>query len=387
MKTPLAVCLALAIPLSAAEADKTPARAEILRVAARQGVGMAASVTVPDGALLFTGQIPPRSTTGDAGAQTESAVGALGQVLASAGADFAQVVRLTAYVADAAIIPVVEEWIAERFAATPVAFSFVRTPLAVREAKLALEAIAAFPKSSVTAATRDDRTAILPAGGKIFISGQAEKGTELASAVRLTMAGLHRSLAHLGLKKSDVVQVKAFIRPFADHEAARREVAASFDGAPPPPLVLIEWQSELFAEIELIAAAPGLAAKAGETVAHSWLPWLTASPRYCNVAHVPAGVPLIFVGAIDGGPGDDRAQMKAIFERLGSVLFESGSSFRHLAKATYYLGGVPSRTLLGEIRGVYFDPTRPPAASALQVAAFARPGRTAVIEMIAVPVK
>jgi hypothetical protein len=42
---------------------------------------------------------------------------------------------------------------------------------------------------------------------------------------------------------------------------------------------------------------------------------------------------------------------------------------------------------LGEIRGVYFDPTRPPSASALQVAAFARPGRTAEIEMIAVPVK
>ncbi len=388
MKTPLAVCLALAIPLSAAEADKTPARAEIRRVAARQGVGTADSVTVPDGALLFTGQILPRSTTGDVRAQTESAVGALGQVLASAGADFAQVVRLTAYVADAATIPVVEEWIAERFAATPVAFSLVRTPLAVSAAKLALEAVATTTReSSPTAVTRGEHAAVLPAGGKIFISGQAEKGTYLASAVRLTMAGLHRSLAHVGLRKTDVVQVKAFVRPFADHEAARREIAASFDGAAPPPLVLIEWQSELFAEIELIAAAPGLTAKAGETVAHSWLPWLTASPRYCNVAHVPAGVPLIFVGAIDGGPGDDRAQMKTIFERLGSVLFESGSSFRHLAKATYYLGGVPSRTLLGEIRGVYFDPTRPPAASALQVAAFARPGRTAVIEMIAVPVK
>jgi enamine deaminase RidA (YjgF/YER057c/UK114 family) len=228
---------------------------------------------------------------------------------------------------------------------------------------------------------------VLPAGGKIFISGQAEKGTDVASAVRLTMAGLHRSLAHVGLKKSDVVQVKAFIRPFADHAAARREVAASFDGGPVPPVVLIEWQSELFAEIELVASAPGMTAKAGETVAHSWLPWLTASPRYCNIAHVPAGVPLIFIGGLDGGTGDDRSQMKTIFERLGSVLFECGSSYRHLAKATYYLGGAPTRALLGDIRGVYFDPTRPPAASALQVAAFGQAGRKAEIEMIAVPVK
>ena len=120
---------------------------------------------------------------------------------------------------------------------------------------------------------------------------------------------------------------------------------------------------------------------------HAWLPWLTPSPRYCHVAHVPAKVPLIFLGAIEGGAGNDRAQMKRVFEQLGSALYDSGSSYRNLVKATYYLGGAPSRTALGEIRGVYFDPTRPPSASALQVGAFARSGRSAEIEMIAVPVK
>lgn len=387
MKTAFLIFLAIVLPLSAAPAVQPSAPTEIRRSASRDRRGVADSVTVPDGALLFTGQIPPIRIDGDARAQTASAFEALRDLLVNAGTDCAGIVRLTAYVPDAATAPLVDVWVAEHFARTPIAISFVRTPLTVPGAKLALEAIAALPKSSVTAANLNNLTAILPAGGKIFISGQAEKGTDLASAVRLTMAGLHRSLAHVGLKKSDVVQVKAFIRPFSEHETARREVAASFDGAAHPPLVLIEWQSELFAEIELIAAAPGLAAKPGETVAHSWLPWLTASPRYCNVAHVPAGVPLIFIRAIDGAPGDDRAQMKTIFERLGSVLFESGSSYRHLAKATYYLGGAPARALLGDIRGVYFDPTRPPAASALQMAAFAHPGRAAEIEMIAVPVK
>ena len=38
------------------------------------------------------------------------------------------------------------------------------------------------------------------------------------------MAGLHRSLAHVGLQKSAVVHLKAFIRPFSDHAAARREI-------------------------------------------------------------------------------------------------------------------------------------------------------------------
>jgi enamine deaminase RidA (YjgF/YER057c/UK114 family) len=150
----------------------------------------------------------------------------------------------------------------------------------------------------------------------------------------------------------------------------------------------MEWVSELFAEIEIVAAAKTIVAPPGETVAHSWLPWLTRSPRFCHVAHVPAGTPLIFLGAIDAGAdGEARAQMKAIFERIGSALFDAGSSYRHLAKATYYLHAPPTRALLGEIRGVYFDPARPPSASALQVAAPPRPGRAAAIELIAVPVK
>jgi enamine deaminase RidA (YjgF/YER057c/UK114 family) len=69
------------------------------------------------------------------------------------------------------------------------------------------------------------------------------------------------------------------------------------------------------------------------------------------------------------------------------VLFESGSSYRNLAKATYYLAPGPARLLLGDIRGVYFDPMRPPAASALQVPALGAAGRVIEIDMIAVPVK
>ena len=373
--------------LVAAQPSPATSRAEFKRVAAPQPGGVAAAVRVPDAPLLFTGAIYPKTFTDDAATQVGSAAESLRAALAAAGSDLSRVARLTAYVADASATGAVTAWVAQQCAEAPVAFTLVRTPLEVAGAEVAFEAVAAVPTAQATGVMVRENSAILPAGGKIFISGQAEKGTDVSSAVRLTMAGLHRSLAHVGLKKSDVVQVKAFIRPFADHAAARREVAASFDGGPVPPVVLIEWQSDLFAEIELVASAPGMTAKAGETVAHSWLPWLTASPRYCNIAHVPAGVPLIFVGGIDGGNGDDRSQMKTIFERLGSVLFESGSSYRHLAKATYYLGGAPTRALLGDIRGVYFDPTRPPAASALQVAALGQAGRKAEIEMIAVPVK
>jgi enamine deaminase RidA (YjgF/YER057c/UK114 family) len=131
----------------------------------------------------------------------------------------------------------------------------------------------------------DADAALMPAGARLFISGQAEKGTDVASAVKLTMAGLHRSLAHLGLTKADVVQVKAFVQPFAEHAAARREIAASFDGGPVPPAVIHEWVSELYTEIEMVVSARGLPPQK-EPITYAWLPWLNKSNRYCNVTTV-----------------------------------------------------------------------------------------------------
>jgi enamine deaminase RidA (YjgF/YER057c/UK114 family) len=67
------------------------------------------------------------------------------------------------------------------------------------------------------------------------------------------------------------------------------------------------------------------------------------------------------------------------------VLFEAGSSFRHLVKATYYLADANGRQSLGDIRPTYYDPTRPPAASALNVTSLGRPGSLVMLDMIAVP--
>ena len=348
----------------------------------------AASVRVPDGPLVFTGQVFAPDVAGDMRAQTDGALTALDTALAKAGSALARVVRLNAYVADDAALAEVEAAVTARFAQTPPAFVPIRTPLAIPGAKVAFEAVALSSRTPAAVELLDDSAAVLPAGGKIFISGQAIRGADIAAAVKLTMAGLHRSLAHVGLNKSDVVQVKAFIQPFVDHEIARREIAASFDGKPAPPIVLMEWVSGLFAEIEVVASARSLPLASREPITYMWLAWLTPSPRYCHVTHIAGGTPLIFLGAIDGGDsGDPRAQMKTIFERLGSALFDAGSSYRHMAKATYYLGDARARTLLGEIRDVYYDPARPPAASALEVKTFGYPGRAAMLDMIAVPAK
>jgi len=349
--------------------------------------GRAVSVQVPDGPLIFTPQVFAPQPGGTPAQEVDAALAALVDALVAGGGSLDAVVRLNAYVVDRAPIPAVEAAVAARFAKMPVAFTLVVSPLEKSGARVAFEAVARSSRQPERVEVSPS-AAVLPAGGKIFISGQAEKGTDVASAVRLTMAGLHRSLAQLGLKGSDVAQVKVFLQPFAEHAAARREVAASFGAGPVPPVVLLEWVSDLYTEIELVAAAPGLPVTPGDNISYSWFPWLVKSPRYCNTAHVAPGTPLIFLSAIQGEDRDDpRTQMKTLFERIGSALFEAGSSYRNLAKATYYLHDPVARALLGDIRGVYFDPTRPPAASALQVRDLGHTGRAASIDLIAVPVK
>ncbi len=382
----LAVLLAWLLPVVPAAGAPAPAEAPLRRTNPAVP-GAAWSVQVADRPLVFTAPVtaPPG---GPAATEAERALAALDTVLATAGSTLEEVVRLTAYAASDEAFATLGPAVAKAFARRPVALTALRTPLAAADAQVAFEAVGLSRRPAEAVVVTDPRAAILPAGGKVFISGQAERGADLASAVRLTMAGLWRTLDHLGLQRADVVQVKAFITPFADHGAATREIAASFGALPVPPTVLIEWVSPLFAEIELVVSARRLPAPEKDRIAYAPLPWLTPSPRYSKVVHVAAGTPLIFVGEIDGGgAAGARAQMMTIFERLGSVLFEAGSSYRNLAKATYYLGPPETRTLLGDLRGVYYDPTRAPAASALTMKSLGRPGRAAIIDMIAVPVK
>ncbi len=385
----LAALIFTSVTFSMAQTPSSPTGSSSLeRIPKHDHGGTAFSVRVPDQPLVFTGQVFAPAGTGEPRAEADAALKALETTLAKAGAALAGVVRLNAYVADDTSVSAVEAAVAEQFAGAPPAFTLVRSPLTQAQARVAFDAVTITSRAPSTVEVVDASAAVLPAGGKLFISGQVVRGTDLASGAKLTMGGLFRSLEHLGLGPADVVQVKAFIKPFEDHAAASREIAASFAGARVPPIIIMEWVSDIYTEIELVASARDRAINAADGIVYTMLPWLTASPRYCHVSQVAAGTPLIFIGAIDGGDANDpRTQMKTIFERLGSILFEAGSSFRNMAKATYYLNDPIARSMLGDIRAVYYDPTRAPAASALGVNGLGRPGRAAIVDMIAVPIK
>ncbi len=375
------VLIAAAATATFAFADTPP----IQRVPHSHRNGTALFVRAADGPLIFTAQVYAADLSRDARGQAGQALDQIGLLLAKAGGDLTTVLRLNVYLADERSAAAVDALLAERFDAAPPAVTTVVSPLSQPGALVAFDAVAAVKKSPAAVEVITSSAAILPAGGKVFISGQAEKAADLATATQLTMESLHRSLAHLGLTKTDVVQVKAFIQPFVDHAVVTAAVARSFAPAPMPPLVLVEWISPLPTEIELVAAA-GSTTSGTDPLTFPTLPGMSVSTRFSRVARVAAGTPLIFISGIDGGTdGSLSEQWQRIFSKLGSALFDAGSSFRHLVKTTYYLDDPAGTAPLGAIRDVYFDPARPPAASAVRLKGTARPHLA--LDLVAVPAK
>jgi len=348
--------------------------------------GVALFTKVPDGPLLFTEQIRPRTVSADAAAQAADVIDSLAALLTQAGADLRRVVRLNFYVSDDAVTPVVHAALAARFRDAAPAVSIVRSVLSTPGARLECDAVAAVDRRAA-AIEKIGTAAVLPAGAKAFISGQAKRGTDFADSVTQTMEALHVSLPGIGVSKSDVVQVKAFINPMSSHALARATIEKSYAGGPIPAIVITEWLANTPTEIELITAAPRTQMKAGENIEYRWIQGMPVSPYFSRMTTIAAGTPLIFIGNIDSGEAAPRDQWLHAFQKLAGILRDSGSSFRHMAKATYFLANPAAREFLGEIRSVFYDPDRPPAASAVDIQSIGIAGRAVGLDMIAVPTK
>ena len=319
----------------------------------------------------------------------------LERVLQRVDSDLDRLVKVDVYVARPEVISTFQGALGRRMAGKRgPAISYVVGALAQPGALVALDAIATTSlgrgagevtrvNSKVGAGSRTSGiVALLPAGRRVFVSGQAEPGADMAQATRKTLEGLGRTLAHLGLDRSRVVRVKAFLGPMSAAAEVEREVVAYFGTEGLPPLTLVEWQSKVPIEIELIAAAPPQAG--GEAVEYITPPSLKPSPVFSRVALVNRGA-LIYVSGLYG-PADSSGakQVETVFSELESVLKQGGSDFRHLVKATYYVSDDEASRALNELRPKYYDPARPPAASKAAVAGVGAAGRSVTLDMIAV---
>ena len=74
------------------------------------------------------------------------------------------------------------------------------------------------------------------------------------------------------------------------------------------------------------------------------------------------------------GPGDPAAQARQVFENLGRCLAEAGAGFGDVVKLTFFVLDVADLPALREARDAVIDTARPPASTAVQVAALFAPG-------------
>lgn len=370
--------------------------------------GLAAAVVVDGGPLFHTAQIFPLDEQGRVigpdrpRAQIDAVLKTLGQVVeaAHAGRDqpagLRDLVKINVYAAADAVADEARQALAAQFKGTAgPATSFVVGKLARAGALIAMDAVGlsesetmppARRRAELRPATADcDLFAVAPSGRRVYISGQAEPSPDLAEATRRTLESLSKTLEHLGLGWSDVVQVKSFLGPIAQADVAEREIVKFLKSRSVPPLVFVEWSSSLPIEIELVVAGGPIAEGAVDSIEYITPPGMTASPVFCRVTRVNVAESIYVSGLYGTGSNNAQDETSEIFESLAKILDHSGSDLLHLAKATYYVSTEEAGTKLNEIRPKYYDPRRPPAASKAMVAGTGRTGKSITLDMIAVP--
>lgn len=83
------------------------------------------------------------------------------------------------------------------------------------------------------------------------------------------------------------------------------------------------------------------------------------------------------------GPGDPAAQAAQVFGNLRRCLAAAGAGFEDVVKLTYFVTDVGILPAVREARDACIDVTRPPASTAVQVAALFRPELLLEVEAFA----
>jgi enamine deaminase RidA (YjgF/YER057c/UK114 family)/sugar lactone lactonase YvrE len=361
-----------------------------------------AAVVDGDAPLIHTAQVPLLSSTGFGPHDphiADASLSTLERLLRDAGADPERVVRLnvvavTPEVAEQSVAAV-REWAEKHGAQPPVSVVVGRVPWG--GAAAAIDVVAVATRAGEPQHRNwmvGDRShprfpygrfaAVFPPGPRVFVSGQAERGASHEEAAAKTIAGLLKTLDWLGCKPADVVQAKCFVT----QPMAASKIAAEFDkafGKKAVPLAFVQWQSELPIEIELVAKAPPAKPDA-PAVEYLTPPGMTASPIFARVVRVNRGDLIYSAGLTAPKPGTAEEQVHGVFGELKDILDNTGSDFRHLAKATYYVSTEDASRKLNELRPKFYDPKRPPAASKAFVPGVGMVGRSVMLDMIAVKV-
>jgi enamine deaminase RidA (YjgF/YER057c/UK114 family) len=393
----MACCLMAVVESPAVEET---AESSIQYVPLDAPAGMSQAVIVQRMPLVHTRQLLPLDREGklvgegSADQQIEQVLANLEAVLRDSGSGLDKLIRLNVYALSTATVSSFREHLSKRLGpSVRPAITSVLTPLAHRQALVAVDAVAGAADSGKTVAFRrcqsvagDDQcadAAVLPPGGIAYLSGQPEEAGLTVLPTTKSMTNLMKTLGHLKLSPQHVVQVKVFLKPVTSAEDVLREVQKFFPDQITPPVVFVEWLARIPVEIEMIAQLP-LSGKPAESVEYFTPPEVRPSNTFSKVALMRAERQIYISGLYAREPSRGEPQAKYLFEQLQEILTNTGSDMRHLVKATYYVSDHDAARWIDRTRPRIYDPMRPPAASKLTVHGVGQAQRTMTVDMIAV---
>ena len=395
--------LAVALGMGLALADAARATDEVGRFGAGRGpLGSSQAVRVRGLPLAHTAQVLPTDASGkitanDVNAQAIQAIRNLKFALAAANSSLGRIVRLNAVVREAQAADALANAIG-RFLPDDdkPALTLVQGRLPEAKALVALDAVGVSTPSDIDAERSlwswssslegvlgGSHAAILPAGPRVYVSGRAADGAPSDAAIDV-LRQLDETLAFLGMQRSQIVQLKCFLRPISAASETAQAILDAFGGRA-PPLVFVEWINKQTLEIEAIVADTVAHTRRLPSIEYITPPGLKPSPVFSRVARI-SHPETIFVSTLNGSTANrGDLQIREMFAALSSVLGQAGSDLQHLAKATYYVSDELTSRKLNEIRLEFYDPQRPPAASKATVRGTAVNGSQLAVDMIAVP--
>jgi len=361
---------------------------QLKRIQSSAKQGLSQAVVVEGAELIHTTQLLPTNSQGviqgnSTAEQTAVLLKSLDTIFEKTGASKSSLVKLNIYLATDSdrlvVISSLNHWLNETDLP---AVSFVQTRLPNLKAKVAIDAIIASPK---TVLRKCSDVSILPRGDVVYVSGQAEKG-DLKQATKQTLESLLRSIQQIQLDRSNIVAIKCFVSSMDQISIVDDQIAEFFKGESTPAVSHVEWiaGSTHPIEIEMIASAP--ASQSEQSVTYFTPEGMKTSPVYSRVARIHGNKRIYISGLQSSKPGNGEEQTKEIFKTLGSLLKQTGSDFKHLAKATYYVSDSDASSQLNKLRPLFYDPKRPPAASKAMVKGVGMQVRSLSIDIIATPI-
>lgn len=376
------------LPSAAATASDDAPRNNLECLDGDSETGTSRAVVVGNVPLAHTEQVFARleNENSDRDVVVASLEQALELRLSAAGATLDDAVRLHYYIVSNEWVPIIQERLARRFSGRyQPAVTFVTGKLAESGAVVAADCVTVRrAKAAAGEVARFAGAAVLPAGDKLYIAGDAKPG-DVPAATRATLESLEKTLRFAGLDWSHVVQLKSFLDPIASADDARKAMQEFFGDRPLPVLTFVEWQSpSLPIEIEVVATVPPESGnKSGRAVEYLTPPGMTASPVFSRVARLRSPAVIYTSGLYGDAKGDSPARVRDVLEQVRQLVDRGGGNMRQLVKATYYVADNEASADLGKIRPEYYEPDSPPAASKASTEGVGRDGHALVIDMIA----